>query len=129
MKFVSAYFAKPAINSDIDLISASFAPMPFGGIAPSFQPNEPPLVILAAILLTASLSPLNFAEISINDGPTPFLSTEWHAPHLALPPAGKSTASAEPAIIRLAVATMLTIIDFMISPWNKVLSLFTRRVF
>src|ERR1019366_9267294 len=107
------YFAKPAIYSDIDLISASSAPKPFGGILPIFQPNEPPLVTLAAILLAASLSFLYFAEISIYDGPMTFLSMAWHEPHFALPAAGISTASEVPAIIRLTVARMLGITDFI----------------
>src|ERR1039457_5426984 len=111
MKLVPAYIAKPAINSDIDLISASFAPIPFGGIFPSFQPNEPPLVILAAILLAASLSFLYFAEISIYDGPMTFLAMAWHEPHFTLPAAGISTASEVPAMIKLTVATTLKILD------------------
>src|SRR4030067_1210898 len=111
---MKSYFAKPAIYSDIDLISASFAPIPFGGILPIFQPNAPPLVTPAIILLTASLSPLYFAEISMYDGPTPFLSRAWHAPHLAFPAAGISAASEVPDLIRLTVAMMLKIPDFLL---------------
>src|SRR5512139_2181509 len=107
------YF-RPAMKLESFLISASDAPMPFGGITPIFQPKEPPLVTLAAMVSAAFLSPLYFLATSIHAGPTTFLSIAWQEPHFALPSAGMSTAKAEPAIIRLDAAIILVIKDFIL---------------
>jgi len=80
---------------------------------------------MAIKVFSASAWPLYLAATSFHAGPTSFLSIAWHAPHLALPSAGISTAIAFPANIKHA-SDRLTTIVFIFIPKKIINKLFAQ---
>src|SRR6185437_440123 len=73
-----AYFSA-RISSTIFLISASETRGEFGGIGIGPQTPEPPFFTFSTSISTALGLPRYLAATSLYDGPTIFLSSEWHA--------------------------------------------------
>lgn len=118
--YISSLFAKSAISFEINCISESFAPKHFAGMNPNSQPNVPSIVMLAAILLVASLNHPFISQITtIKDRPKICLSMACFTLNLALH--RHIYCTAQPEIIKPAVANMITKIEFIFSPFKKMI--------